>query len=147
MAADGPTSSSPKSVIVREGVQRVTIAESVFEVSTRYQIRKPIGHGAYGVVVSALDTQTGKKVAIKKIPNCFGDITDAKRILREIRLMRHFDHENVRGAWSCRAVLRRRHTRSRAVVQVLGIDDLQPPESYETFKDVYIVSELMETDL
>ena len=61
--------------------------------------------------------------------------------------MRHFDHENVRGAWSCRAVLRRRHTRSRAVVQVLGIDDLQPPESYEKFKDVYIVSELMETDL
>ena len=30
--------------------------------------------------------------------NCFGDITDAKRILREIRLMRHFEHENVSGA-------------------------------------------------
>lgn len=31
--------------------------------------------------------------------------------------------------------------------QVLGIDDLEPPESFEKFKDVYIISELMETDL
>ena len=46
MAAE--SSSAPKAVIIREGVQRVTIAESVFEVSTRYEIRKPIGHGAYG---------------------------------------------------------------------------------------------------
>jgi serine/threonine protein kinase len=44
---------------------------------------------------SAEDTETGKKVAIKKIPNTFNDLTDAKRILREIKLMRHFEHENV----------------------------------------------------
>ncbi len=47
-------------------------------------------------VSSAEDTETGKKVAIKKIPNTFNDLTDAKRILREIKLMRHFEHENVR---------------------------------------------------
>ena len=46
---------------------------------------------------SADDTVTGKKIAIKKIPNAFNDLTDAKRILREIKLMRHFDHENVSG--------------------------------------------------
>ena len=46
---------------------------------------------------SAEDTETGKKVAIKKIPNTFNDLTDAKRILREIKLMRHFEHENVRA--------------------------------------------------
>jgi hypothetical protein len=37
-------------------------------------------------------------VAIKKISDVFGkeaDVVDAKRILREIRLMRHFHHENV----------------------------------------------------
>ena len=54
---------------------------------------------------SAEDTETGKKVAIKKIPNTFNDLTDAKRILREIKLMRHFEHENVRGCTGVRAVV------------------------------------------
>ena len=31
------------------------------------------------------------QVAIKKIPNAFNDLTDALRILREIKLMRHFN--------------------------------------------------------
>jgi serine/threonine protein kinase len=39
--------------------------------------------------------QTNEKVAIKKIPRAFDDVVDAKRILREIKLLRHFDHENV----------------------------------------------------
>jgi hypothetical protein len=30
------------------------------------------------------------QVAIKKVPSAFNDLTDALRILREIRLMRHF---------------------------------------------------------
>lgn len=47
------------------------------------------------MVVSAEDTTTGDKVAIKKVPNAFNDLTDALRILREIKLMRHFAHENV----------------------------------------------------
>lgn len=37
-------------------------------------------------------------VAIKKVTNVFRDLVDAKRILREIKLMQHFDHENVRRA-------------------------------------------------
>lgn len=64
------------------------------------------------------------QVAIKKVPNAFNDLTDALRILREIRLMKHFSQENI-----------------------LSIYDLTPPESLATFEDVYIVSELMETDL
>ena len=35
------------------------------------------------------------QVAIKKIPGAFDDLVDAKRIVREIRLLRHFNHENV----------------------------------------------------
>lgn len=34
-------------------------------------------------------------VAIKKIANAFDNHMDAKRTLREIKLLRHFDHENV----------------------------------------------------
>ena len=56
---------------------------------------RPIGHGAYGVVISAMDNVSQKKVAIKKITRAFNDIVDAKRILREIKLMKMFAHENV----------------------------------------------------
>ena len=80
---------------IRPGVNSTVIAGATFEVNDRYVIDKPIGHGAYGVVVSAKDTKTGKMVAIKKIHKAFSDLTDAKRILREIKLMQHFDHENV----------------------------------------------------
>lgn len=49
---------------------------------------------------------------------------DAKRILREIKLLQHFDHENI-----------------------ISIVDILPPASLDHFEDVYIVSDLMETDL
>lgn len=38
----------------------------------------------------------GRKVAIKKITDVFDDLTDAKRILREMKLLRHLGvHENI----------------------------------------------------
>ena len=56
---------------------------------------KVVGHGAYGVVVGAVDTESGEKVAIKKITNAFNDLLDAKRIAREIKLMRFLQHDNL----------------------------------------------------
>jgi len=67
-----------------------------FEIVSKYALIKPIGHGAYGVVISALENDTKNKVAIKKITKAFEDAVDAKRILREIKLMRIFSHENVK---------------------------------------------------
>ena len=66
-----------------------------FDVEGRYTLLKPIGHGAYGVVCSALDNTTGEKVAIKKINKAFEHLTDTKRTLREIKILLHFQHENV----------------------------------------------------
>ena len=94
------------------------------QVDAKYEFIKAIGHGAYGVVISCRNTETGQKVAIKKIPRAFDDIVDAKRILREIKLLQHLQHENV-----------------------MGIIDILKPRSFESFEDVYIVSDLMETDL
>jgi serine/threonine protein kinase len=45
---------------------------------------------------AAVHTETGEEVAIKKIGNAFDNHIDAKRTLREIKLLRHMDHENVR---------------------------------------------------
>lgn len=42
-----------------------------------------------------LNSETNEMVAMKKIANAFDNHMDAKRTLREIKLLRHFDHENV----------------------------------------------------
>jgi mitogen-activated protein kinase 1/3 len=96
-----------------------------FEIPSRYKLIRPIGHGAYGVVISAHDEKSNKNVAIKKIRRAFDDRVDAKRILREIKLMKRLEHENV----------------------IRIIDLIPPPPNAEEFEDVYIVQELMETDL
>eukprot|EP01035_Chromulina_nebulosa_P033304 gene33304-44584_t len=96
-----------------------------FEIPIKYSLIRVIGTGAYGVVISALDKETGQKVAIKKISRAFEDPVDAKRILREIKLMKVFSHENI----------------------IRIIDIIPPPPMTEEFEDVYIVQDLMETDL
>ncbi|KAK9277612.1 hypothetical protein L1049_007158 [Liquidambar formosana] len=98
---------------------------NLFEVTTKYvpPIR-PIGRGAYGIVCAAVNSETHEEVAIKKIGNAFDNRIDAKRTLREIKLLRHMDHENV-----------------------IAIKDIIRPPKKETFNDVYIVYELMDTDL
>lgn len=96
-----------------------------FDVPSRYKLIRPVGHGAYGVVVAVTDSVTNNKLAIKKIRKAFEDPVDGKRILREIKLMKRWKHENV----------------------ISIIDLIPPPPGSEDFEDVYIVQELMETDL
>ncbi|CAN6371724.1 unnamed protein product [Urochloa humidicola] len=91
---------------------------------SRYKIEEVIGKGSYGVVCSALDTHTGEKVAIKKINDIFEHVSDATRILREIKLLRLLRHPDI--------------------VEIKHI--LLPPSRRE-FKDIYVVFELMESDL
>lgn len=97
-----------------------------FTVDTRYSIVRTIGSGAYGVVISAKDAKSNASVAIKMVPKAFSDEIDAKRILREIKLLKHFRHDNI-----------------------VSIIDMMPPNVnfIEDFIDVYIVTDLMETDL
>lgn len=95
-----------------------------FVVDTKYNPLKPLGRGAYGVVCSAVNKETGKKLAIKKIPKAFEDLIDAKRILREVKLLRHFKHDNI-----------------------VGLRDLIPSPEGTPFDDIYIVLDFMETDL
>ncbi|EKX35254.1 hypothetical protein GUITHDRAFT_80002 [Guillardia theta CCMP2712] len=89
-----------------------------------YSVIKPIGQGAYGIVCSATNQRTGKNVAIKKIANAFEHVIDTKRTLREAKLLRMIKHENV-----------------------ISIEDILPPVDFVSFNDVYVISELMDTDL
>ena len=72
------------------------VASTTFTLDRIYSDLKPIGKGSYGIVCSAYSLHLGKKVAIKKITPVAKHSTDAKHVLREIRLMRHLGkHENV----------------------------------------------------
>ena len=100
------------------------ISGTSFTVEEKYELIKQVGLGAYGVVCSCLDKKANVKVAIKKVPNAFEDLVDAKRIVREIKLLSFFDHENI-----------------------ISLMDVPRPESRTGFNDIYIVTDLMETDL
>jgi len=55
-----------------------------------------VGKGSYGVVISATDTSSNTKVAIKRIKPYAGDEWEARHTLREIQLMRLLDvHPNI----------------------------------------------------
>ena len=96
----GSSSSCEKGDVVMEAekdrkINSFMVCGTRFDVDGRYTLVKPIGHGAYGVVCSAVDNSTGEKVAIKKINKAFDHVTDTKRTLREIKILRHFNHENI----------------------------------------------------
>ncbi|GMH01080.1 hypothetical protein Nepgr_002919 [Nepenthes gracilis] len=92
--------------------------------ASRYQIHEVIGKGSYGVVGSATDTHTGERVAIKKINDVFEHVSDATRILREIKLLRLLRHPDI-----------------------VEIKHIMLPPSRREFKDIYVVFELMESDM
>lgn len=104
--------------------QTVKVQNCVFSLDKRYEIIEVLGTGAYGVVISAVDSTTGEKIAIKKIEKAFDHPIFTKRTLRELRIMRLLDNSNV-----------------------LGTKGLQLPKSYETLNEIYVMMELMDTDL
>lgn len=69
---------------------------------------------------------TNKNVAIKKVSNVFNNETDAKRLLREIQILRQMG-------------------RHRNVVKLYDV--LEPTRSPSSFKDLYYVFEAQKTDL
>jgi mitogen-activated protein kinase 1/3/mitogen-activated protein kinase 6 len=95
-----------------------------FEAPKRYTVLEPVGQGAYGVVCSAQDEEAGEPVAIKKVENAFEHLTFAKRTLRELKILRHLRHENL-----------------------IDVRLVYLPGEKDKFEDIYIISELMETDL
>merc|ERR1719242_422923 len=97
-----------------------------FVIFDYYKPTKILGKGAYAVVIGATDARNEQTVAIKKNKGVFSALSDAKRILREIKLMMHFRHENV-----------------MPLVSVIPPD----PHEREDFEEVYLVLPKMETTL
>lgn len=91
---------------------------------SKFTMVRELGQGAYGVVCAAKNVVTGQDVAIKKVQKVFEKSILAKRALREIKLLRHFNgHENITA--------------------ILDMEITDP----NNFNEIYLVQELMEADL
>mmetsp|Transcript_3621 Transcript_3621/g.7354 ORF Transcript_3621/g.7354 Transcript_3621/m.7354 type:complete len:406 (-) Transcript_3621:348-1565(-) len=99
-----------------------------YRVPENYQFKRKLGQGAYGSVCKVVDVSLSPPTdfAIKRCDQMFGgSMTDAKRILREVKILRHLNHDNI-----------------------IKLHDLFGPEdTKEDFQTVYIVMEFMQTDL
>lgn len=95
-----------------------------WKLPSRYNIRRLIGNGSYGDVAEAYDTHTKSLVAIKRVPEVFKNKGDAIRIYREIVILRNVRHDNI--------------------IQLI---DIIEPEKSDTFDEIYLVFQKMDTDL
>lgn len=102
-----------------------------FDLGSRYMDLKPLGYGGNGLVFSAVDTDCDKRVAVKKI--ILTDPQSVKHALREIKIIRRLDHDNIVKVFETLGPSGRRLTED--VVSLTEVNS------------VYIVQEYMETDL
>lgn len=87
-----------KSFEIEEAVVMAEKFESLmnihgFDLGSRYMDLKPLGYGGNGLVFSAVDTDCDKRVAVKKI--ILTDPQSVKHALREIKIIRRLDHDNI----------------------------------------------------
>jgi len=92
--------------------------------NSKYDIIKSVGSGAYSVVWCAMCKETNEMVAIKKVNQISRSIKTLKLCLREIKLLKHFKHDNI-----------------------IGLRDVLKPTTQDAFDCVYLVFEWMPTDL
>ncbi len=99
-----------------------------FDLGGHYQDLRPLGTGASGLVLSAVDRRSGLRVAVKKL--VMRDAVSIKHALREVKITRLLQHENI-----------------VRVYDVLGPSGHPLPHDLTHVSAIYIVQECMETDL
>eukprot|EP00796_Vickermania_ingenoplastis_P006023 gene6023-4326_t len=123
-------SSSKKIELVKEGHGRkvYSVQGQPFDVEQRYTVTGCLGRGAYGIVCAAVDEEANQRVAIKCVSRIFEELTDGRRIWREMVVLRLL-----------------RQCKCRNVLQLFTIQE--PTDSIATFRDVYMVTDLYAMDL
>ncbi|KAF8359370.1 lit-1 [Pristionchus pacificus] len=118
----------PHQQLVREHVANQILsapyAHGTFPPPVDTQPDRPIGYGAFGVVWSVTDPRSGKRLALKKMPNVFQNLASCKRVFREIKMLSSFNHDNV----------------------ICLADIIQPPNP-SFFQELCVLTELMQSDL
>ncbi|WVR00277.1 hypothetical protein IAU59_007420 [Kwoniella sp. CBS 9459] len=113
---------SEKSLRERD-YQTIHTLNRLFHLPSRWRLIRPLGQGAYGLVINVQDSYSGEPVAVKCITRVFDKVILARRALREITLLRHFGgHENLTG--------------------LIDLDNV-----WEGYNEIYLYMEPMEADL
>ncbi|XP_036382878.1 mitogen-activated protein kinase 4 [Megalops cyprinoides] len=99
-----------------------------FDLGGHFVDPRPLGYGATGLVVSAVERRSGRRVAVKRL--AMRDALSVKRALREVKITRRLRHENV-----------------VRVHEVLGPGGRPLPPDPARLPALYVVQECMETDL
>lgn len=108
---------------------KVDLNNTEWEIPDVYEQLESIGKGSYGQVCKAVVKSNNMSVAIKKLGNVFDSEFDAKTTYRELRLLKHINHNNV--------------------INLLDVfsPQLQDDTSLEDFEQIYLVTPLVAGDL
>lgn len=99
-----------------------------FDLGGHFHDLRPLGTGGSGLVLSVIDGRSGQRVAVKKL--VLRDAVSIKHALREVKITCRIQHENV-----------------VRVYEALGPSGQPLPSDLTQVSEIYIVQELMETDL
>lgn len=94
-----------------------------YKLPSQYKLIQMLGKGAYGYVINVFDKHDKTHYAIKKCKSVTKSKQICKRTMREIKILRLLDHDNI--------------------IKMKSI--LKPQD--DDFNDIYIVFELMHCDL
>ena len=94
-----------------------------FILPIEYQKVKKLGKGAYGKVMQVIHSRTKKKYACKRFEEVFSNDLRAKRLIREINILKSVKHQCL--------------NKLRCVIKP---DD-------ENFKDIYMILDMCDMDL
>lgn len=128
---------APAPITPPQVLKKYRIENESFRLWSHYKpsSKKLLGRGGYGVVMEALDTRTGEKVAIKKMKNVFAHLNTAKCSLRELTLLMHFDHPNIINVMDCMLPEHKNLTSYQQVYYVM-------PKMQSTLKTVCCYSDI-----
>jgi mitogen-activated protein kinase 1/3 len=88
-----------------------------------FDIRRVLSESAYRAVYLAVHKSSGAEVVIK-ILRPFDHFSLCVRTLNEVKLLRHIRHPNI-----------------------ISILDVEKPRDYDSFTEIYIIQQPMDTDL
>ncbi|KAH8313411.1 hypothetical protein KR067_005559 [Drosophila pandora] len=95
-----------------------------------YEVLEPLGRGSFGQVAKVQLRNTNIQVAMKKLLTPFESEEDAKRVYREIKLLKHMNHRNV-----------------ISLLDVFHEPSPNPNPTLDDFQEVYLLTDLMHKDL
>ena len=61
------------------GKRQYVVKGTTFEVDDRYEVKKGVGQGAYGLICAAKDTNTEDQVPVPVLPHGYRRLTTAQK--------------------------------------------------------------------